>query len=65
MGLGLPGTNRAFEFVRCLEMDLPAPLLEAEEFLGRRVCAGMSEFFPSLPLDSSRSLLDLEVRREA
>ena len=56
--------NRVFEFVRCLEMDLPTPRLEAEEFLGRSVCGVTSEFLPSLPLDSSRSLLGLEARRE-
>jgi len=60
---GLPGTKRVFEIVRCLEMDLSALLLELEEFLGRSVCEVMSEFLGSLPLVSSRSLLDLEVRR--
>jgi hypothetical protein len=59
-GSDLPGTNRVFEFVLCLEMDLSAGLLELEEFLGRTVCEVCSEF---LPLKSSRPLLDLEVRR--
>ena len=63
LGLGLPGTNRVFEFVLCLEMDLSALLLELDEFLGRSVCEVGSEFFPSLPLESSRSLVDLELRR--
>ena len=56
VGLGLPGINRVFEFVLCLEMDLSAGLLELEEFLGRTVCDICSEL---LPLKSSRPLLDL------
>ena len=59
LGPGLPGMKRIFEFVRCLEMDLSGLLLELEEFLGRSVCEVKSEFLPSLPLESSRSLVDL------
>ena len=32
-GSDVPGTNRVFEFVRCLEIDLSGLLLELEEVL--------------------------------
>ena len=57
-----PGMNRVFEFVRCLEMDTSL-LLEAEEFLGRMTCGVCSDFLPLPLIESSRSLLDLEMRR--